>query len=135
MSHRHPNSSFCHWIVFTLKLYYNVILLSFFVSFLINTIEIILKCVIYVFLPDFPLFLYQNHILMAFNYLAAEFKERRKSLKITQPKLADLAKVSVNTLLQLEQEEGNPTLETMTKVADVLGLKLTLQVRQLTNAS
>ncbi len=57
-------------------------------------------------------------------------KKRRKSLKITQPYLADLAKISVNTLYKIERGEGNPTFDVLEKIADVLGLELKLEVKQ-----
>jgi transcriptional regulator with XRE-family HTH domain len=58
-------------------------------------------------------------------------RKRRKSLKITQPDLADLAKISVNTLYKIERGEGNPTLDVLEKIAVVLGLELKLEVKQI----
>ena len=69
---------------------------------------------------------------MVENTLGEQYKRRRKELKITQSQLAELTNISVNTLVQLERGKGNPTLDIMTKVADALGLELTLQVRKLT---
>ena len=57
-------------------------------------------------------------------------KNRRRSLKITQPDLADLAKISVNTLYKIERGEGNPTLDVLEKIGDVLGLEIKLEVKQ-----
>lgn len=57
-------------------------------------------------------------------------KNRRKTLGITQPHLAELAGVSVNTLYKMERGEGNPTLEVVAKLADVLGMELTLTVKK-----
>lgn len=58
-------------------------------------------------------------------------KARREMLNVTQEQLADLAGVGLRTLKQFESGKGNPTLETLQKIADVLGLKLTFQVREL----
>lgn len=58
-------------------------------------------------------------------------KSRRKSLRVTQPQLAELAGVSVNTLYKIERGQANPTIDTLDKIADILGLELTLQVKQL----
>lgn len=58
-------------------------------------------------------------------------KERRKSLGLTQPHLADLADISVNTLYKLERGQNNPTLEVLEKITDVLGLELVLQVKKI----
>lgn len=57
-------------------------------------------------------------------------KKRRKELKITQPDLAELAKISVNTLYKIERGEGNPTLDVLEKIGDVLGLELKLEIKQ-----
>lgn len=57
-------------------------------------------------------------------------KARRKELRITQPHLAELAKISVNTLYKLERGQGNPSLEVVDKIAGVMGLELILQVKK-----
>ena len=57
-------------------------------------------------------------------------KERRRELGITQPHLAELAEISVNTLYKLEKGQGNPSLEVLTKLAEVLGMELVFQVKK-----
>jgi len=54
---------------------------------------------------------------------------RRKELSITQPHLAELAKVSTNTLYKLERGQGNPSFEVIVKLAEVLGMELKLEVK------
>lgn len=61
--------------------------------------------------------------------LGETIKNRRKELGITQPHLAELAKVSVNTLYKLERGQGNPSIKVLDKLAIVLGLELKLQVK------
>lgn len=61
-------------------------------------------------------------------------KERRKTLRVTQPQLAELAEISVNTLYKIERGQANPTLETLTKIANVLGMEVILQVKKLQKA-
>lgn len=51
-------------------------------------------------------------------------KNRRKSLNITQPTLAALAGVGLNTLVSIERGSGNPKLETICAILDTLGLKI-----------
>jgi len=51
-------------------------------------------------------------------------------LNITQPHLAELAKVSTNTLYKLESGQGNPSLDVLNKLAEVLGMKLTFKVKK-----
>lgn len=62
-----------------------------------------------------------------------QLKHRREAVKITQETLADISGVGLRTLKQLESGKGNPTLDTITRLADVLGLHLRLEVRQLIN--
>jgi transcriptional regulator with XRE-family HTH domain len=53
-------------------------------------------------------------------------------LKITQPDLAQLAKIGVNTLYKIERAQANPTLDVIEKIADVLGLELKIEVKKIT---
>ncbi|HBK70819.1 MAG TPA: transcriptional regulator [Flavobacteriaceae bacterium] len=57
-------------------------------------------------------------------------KERRKGLRVTQTQLAELAGISVNTLYKIERGQTNPTLETLTKIANVLGMEVCLQLKK-----
>lgn len=64
--------------------------------------------------------------------LGERIKERRILLKITQSELADIASVSVRTVISLENNTGNPSLEVLSQVADVLGLEVVLQIKKST---
>ena len=57
-------------------------------------------------------------------------RTRRKELKITQPHLAELAGISTNTLYKLERGQGNPSLEVLNKLAEVLGLTLSMDIKK-----
>jgi len=61
--------------------------------------------------------------------LIQTIKERREMMRVTQETLAELAGVGLRTLKQLESGKGNPTLETLQKLADVLGMEISLQIR------
>lgn len=61
--------------------------------------------------------------------LVTALKERREALGITQAHLAELADVSLRTLKALEVGKANPTLETVAKLTEVLGVELKLQVK------
>ncbi len=63
------------------------------------------------------------------NNLIQTLKERRDMLHITQETLADLSGVGLRTLKLLETGKGNPTLLTMKRLADVLGLEVVLKVK------
>jgi transcriptional regulator with XRE-family HTH domain len=67
---------------------------------------------------------------MLVRYLGEAIKNRRKELKITQPHLAELAKVSTNTLYKLERGQGNPSLDVLSKLAEVLGMELNIEVKK-----
>ena len=56
-------------------------------------------------------------------------KERREMLKDTQEVLAELSGVGLRTLKQFESGRGNPTLLTLQKLADVLGMEVCIQVK------
>jgi y4mF family transcriptional regulator len=58
-------------------------------------------------------------------------KERRKALKITQPDLADLARISVNTLYKIERGEANPTIDILERILEVLGLDIKLEAKRI----
>lgn len=62
--------------------------------------------------------------------LGEALKNRRKELHITQPHLAELAQISTNTLYKIEKGQGNPSLDVLNKLAEVLGMELILQVKK-----
>lgn len=67
---------------------------------------------------------------MLVNLIGEAIKNRRKELGITQPDLAELAKVSINTLYKLERGQSNPSLDVLNKLAEVLGMELKLEVKK-----
>ena len=66
---------------------------------------------------------------MHFDNLINTIKERRENLKVNQENLAKLSGVGLRTLKQFESGKGNPTLQTIQKIADVLGLEVCLKVK------
>ncbi|MBW6479494.1 MAG: helix-turn-helix domain-containing protein [Bacteroidales bacterium] len=66
---------------------------------------------------------------MLVEQIGETIRNRRKELKITQPHLAELAGISINTLYKLERGQGNPSLEVLNKLSDVLGMELKLQIK------
>ena len=64
--------------------------------------------------------------------LGTVIKERRKHLAVNQQTLADLAGVSINTLVAIERGEGNPQLATLLTILDTLGLQMDLIIKTLT---
>ncbi|HLS10830.1 MAG TPA: helix-turn-helix domain-containing protein [Flavobacteriaceae bacterium] len=70
---------------------------------------------------------------MHFKELIAIVKYRREMLDVTQEQLAELSGIGLRTLKQFESGKGNPTIETLQKIGDVLGLELTFKVKELVN--
>jgi len=68
---------------------------------------------------------------MHYDELAHIIKDRREVLKITQEHLAELSGIGLRTLKAIETGNGNPTLSTMIKIAEVLGLKLNLNIKDI----
>lgn len=58
-------------------------------------------------------------------------KRRRKEFGLTQAQLAEMAKVGVNTLTQIERGDSNPTVRVLEKILETLGLRLTITVAEL----
>ena len=56
-------------------------------------------------------------------------KERRNLLGLTQQDLADYTGLSVRIIKSVESGKGNPSLATLRKIADVLGLEIVMKVR------
>jgi len=62
--------------------------------------------------------------------LIVTLKNRRESLKVTQETLSELSDVSLRTIKQFESGKGNPTLRTLEKLFDVLGLQLCIKLKK-----
>ncbi len=56
-------------------------------------------------------------------------KERRTLLGLTQQDLADYTGLSVRIIKSIETGKGNPSVGTLNKIADILGLELLLKVK------
>lgn len=69
---------------------------------------------------------------MHFTGLIKTIKERREALHVTQETLAELSGVGLRTLKQFESGKGNPTLLTLQKLSDVLGMEVCLKIKDLT---
>lgn len=69
--------------------------------------------------------------IMHFVELVKSVKERREMLRVSQETLADVSGVGLRTLKQFESGKGNPTLLTVQKLADALGMEICLQVKKM----
>ncbi len=57
-------------------------------------------------------------------------KERRAILGISQQDLSDYSGVGISTVKDLERGVGNPSIDTLKKILDVVGLEIIFQVKQ-----
>ena len=57
-------------------------------------------------------------------------KLQRKALGITQQDLADMSEVAISTTKQIESGKGNPSLSTVEKIMDILGMEVKYEIRQ-----
>lgn len=56
-------------------------------------------------------------------------RERRAVLGLTQQDLSDYTGLSVRIIKSIEAEKGNPSLNTLEKITDVLGLEIVVKVK------
>lgn len=58
-------------------------------------------------------------------------QERRNELMLNQQDLAEMANVTIKTIYAIENNKGNPTIEVLKKVLNVLGLEIKIQIKSL----
>ena len=68
---------------------------------------------------------------MHFPKLIEQIKKRRDELNVTQETLAEISGVGLRTLKEFESGKGNPTLQTIVRLLDALGLELSLQTKSI----
>jgi len=71
---------------------------------------------------------------MHYKKLIEIIKERRQLLNVTQETLAELSGVGLRTLKQFESGKGNPTLLTIQKLVDILGLEMCLKLKNVSGS-
>lgn len=59
-------------------------------------------------------------------------KQRRKILGLSQQDLAEMSGVSLPTVKDIERGLANPSLSTITKLLDVLGMEISYHIRRIT---
>lgn len=59
----------------------------------------------------------------------AIIRKRRAALRIDQRTLGEISKTAVHTLSNIEAGKGNPTVATLDRVLDALGMELRIQVK------
>ena len=59
----------------------------------------------------------------------ARIKKRRKQLRVSQADLAELSGVSLRTVNAVEKGRANPSVETLSRILEPIGLVLALKER------
>jgi transcriptional regulator with XRE-family HTH domain len=59
-------------------------------------------------------------------------KSRRKFLNLRQDDLAEMSGIATKTIHLIESRSGNPSVETLEKLATVLGMELMLKIKKMT---
>lgn len=62
--------------------------------------------------------------------LGEMIRQRRVLLGLLQPQLAAIAGVSTRTIQLVELGKGNPSLDTLIKIVDPLGLRIKLSLKE-----
>jgi transcriptional regulator with XRE-family HTH domain len=62
--------------------------------------------------------------------IGSAIKKRRELLGLLQPQLASISGVSTRTIQLVEMGKGNPSLDTLIKIADPLGLQINLSLKE-----
>ena len=57
-------------------------------------------------------------------------KKRRKLLSLSQKDLAEMAGIGLSTIKDIERGKGNPSITTVLKILEVLGMEIVFKVRQ-----
>jgi transcriptional regulator with XRE-family HTH domain len=57
-------------------------------------------------------------------------RKRRISLRIDQRTLSEISGIAVHTLSNIEAGTGNPTVATLERILNTLGMELRLQVKE-----
>ena len=62
--------------------------------------------------------------------LSEVIKNRRKTLAISQQDLAEMAGIGLATIKDIERGKGNPSMATVSKIMEVLGMEIEFKVRR-----
>lgn len=57
--------------------------------------------------------------------------KRRNSLSLKQEDLAEMTGVTSKTIYLIESGNGNPSIDTLTKLLDTLGLEITIDIKKI----
>ena len=68
--------------------------------------------------------------MMNIEEIGLVIKRRRDVLQISQQTLSEVSGIAVHTLSNIEAGKGNPTVDTLNRVLDVLGMEIRVEVKE-----
>lgn len=71
--------------------------------------------------------------IIDFMDLQKTMKERRKTLSLSQRDLAEMSELSLATIKDIERGKGNPSIGTVEKILEVLGMEIVYRIRRTVN--
>lgn len=60
-------------------------------------------------------------------------QNRRTFLKLSQEDVAEITNVTIRTIYSIENGKSNPSISTLQKIADVLGMEIIVRIKNLEN--
>ncbi len=67
---------------------------------------------------------------MHYSDICHKIKNRRSLLGITQQDLADISGVGLRTIKEIETGKGNPSVNTLVKILNALGMELDVMIKR-----
>ena len=62
--------------------------------------------------------------------LSKTMKQRRETLGLSQQDLSEMAEVSLSTIKDIERGKGNPSLATVRRILEVLGMEIEYKIQR-----
>ncbi len=70
-----------------------------------------------------------NILLMSKKEIGELIQKRRTFLYLKQEDLAEMSQISPKSIYLLEQGKGNPSIDTLNKIFEVLGLEFLIRIK------
>ena len=68
---------------------------------------------------------------MDLKIIGSQLEQRRKALGLRQDDLSEMSSITVRTIYNIEEGKGNPSLKTLTRLCDILGLEMNIRIKQI----
>ena len=62
--------------------------------------------------------------------IGKKLQHRRDELSLKQEDLAEMTGITSKTIYLIESGKGNPSVDTLNKIMDVLGLEITIEIKK-----